>query len=51
VGFVAPIDENGKPYELVFPAQSAKLIVEYFQRNTKANNAILIMAQPIQAGL
>lgn len=50
VGFVSPLGKNGEPIKLIFPATSAELIVKYFDNYEKANNAIVVMAQPVQQG-
>lgn len=50
VGLVSPLDENGMPKKLFFPAKSASLIVNYLSNNSKANCVIVVMAQSLSKG-
>lgn len=50
VGFVSPLDSNGIPKKLHFPASSAREIIRYFSKSRKSVNAILVMVQPIKDG-
>jgi hypothetical protein len=50
VGFVSPIDRNGCPKLMVFPASCGSLILKYFAESPKATNAIVVMAQTVKEG-
>jgi hypothetical protein len=50
VGLVPPLDKNGMPIKLHFPADSASKIVEFFRTFPKANYAIVVMVQSLSIG-
>lgn len=50
VGFPLPYDSDGVPISLAYPAESASLIMSYFEKHSAAQNAQVIMAQPVRHG-
>ena len=48
VGFVLPMDKQGMPIPLSFPATSAQVIEKYFENEKIASSLYTIIAQPLQ---
>jgi hypothetical protein len=51
IGFVTPLDKNGIPTKMAFPAICASAIAKYFASVPKASYVIAIMVQPICLGI
>ncbi|KAK3910815.1 Translation initiation factor IF-1 [Frankliniella fusca] len=50
IGPAPPLSENGIPLTCSFPATSAAMIAQHFEKGTPSSSAYAVMAQPLQDG-